>query len=133
MATAVSKAIEREAIEATVQLYVDGASKGDGEKLKQAFHGEAWMFGSVSGQRFDMPISVMIQEVTAHPLDADGGYGSRVVSVEQTGDAAIAVLEERGCWGNLSFVDYFSLAKIDGTWKIVNKTFAHTGGEMPAS
>jgi Putative lumazine-binding len=42
-------------------------------------------------------------------------------------------LEEDGCWGNLSFVDYFTLAKIDGTWKIVNKTFAHTGGEMPAS
>jgi Putative lumazine-binding len=30
-------------------------------------------------------------------------------------------------------VDFFTLAKIGGTWKIVNKTFAHTGGEMPAS
>jgi Putative lumazine-binding len=31
----------------------------------------------------------------------------------------------------LSFVDFFSLANIDGSWKIVNKTFAHTGGSMP--
>ena len=122
---------ERAAIESAVQLYVDGASKGDGEKLKAAFHGEAWMFGSVSGQRFDMPITQMIQEVTAHPLDADGAYRSRILAVEQTGDAAVATLEESGCWGNLSFVDYFALAKIDGEWKIVNKTFAHTGGELP--
>jgi hypothetical protein len=54
-------------------------------------------------------------------------------AVEQVGDAATVRLEEDGCWGNLSFVDFFTLAKIDGTWKIVNKTFAHTGGEMPAS
>jgi hypothetical protein len=33
--------------------------------------------------------------------------------------------------GNCLFVDIFSLARIDGTWKIVNKTFVHTGGEQP--
>jgi hypothetical protein len=47
------------------------------------------------------------------------------------GDAAVATLAEEGCWGQVSFVDFFSLARFDSTWKIVNKTFAHTGGEMP--
>jgi Putative lumazine-binding len=75
----------------------------------------------------------MIEIVKGQPLDSDGGYSARITSVEQVGDAATARLEEEGCWGNLSFVDYFALAKIDGTWKIVNKTFAHTGGEMPAA
>jgi hypothetical protein len=28
--------------------------------------------------------------------------------------------------------DFFTLAQIDGKWAIVNKTFAHTGGEPPA-
>jgi hypothetical protein len=28
-------------------------------------------------------------------------------------------------------MDFFNLAKIDGRWQIVNKTFAHTGGEPP--
>jgi hypothetical protein len=51
--------------------------------------------------------------------------------VEQTEDAASVVLVEEGFWGSVSFVDYFDLARIDGTWKIVNKTFAHTGGEPP--
>lgn len=35
--------------------------------------------------------------------------------------------------GSVSFVDFFALTKIDESWKIVNKTFAHTVGEMPAS
>lgn len=40
-------------------------------------------------------------------------------------------LRRRG-WGTLSFTDFFALAHGDGGWKIVNKTFAHTGGEPPA-
>src|SRR4029079_5349384 len=124
---------ERTAIESTVQLYIDGASKGEPDKLNEAFHETAWMFGSISGQRFDMPIAKMIEIVTTQPLDATGDFAARITAVEQVGDAATVTLEEEGCWGNVSFVDYFALAKIDGTWKIVNKTFAHTGGEMPAS
>ena len=131
MATIETATGERAAIEGAVRLYIDGASKGDAAKLKQAFHDEAWMFGSIGDQRFDMPIGQMIEIVTGQPLDSDGGYRARITSVEQVGDAATARLEEEGCWGNVSFVDYFALAKIDGTWKIVNKTFAHTGGEMP--
>ena len=38
---------------------------------------------------------------------------------------------EEGYRGTVSFVDYLSLAKIGGTWKIVNKLFAHTGDEPP--
>ena len=132
MATTEATATERAAIEASVQLYIDGASKGEPEKLKRAFHEEAWMFGSVSGQAYDVPIGQMIDMVTSQPLDSDGSFKARITDVEQIGDAATVRLEEDGCWGNISFVDFFALRKIDGAWKIVNKTFAHTGGEMPA-
>jgi hypothetical protein len=130
---ATETATDREAIASVVQMYIDGASKGDAAKLKEAFHEQAWMFGSISGQRFDMPITQMIEIATSQPLDSDGSYRAGVISIEQTGDTATATIEEDGCWGGVSFVDFFSLAKIDGTWKIVNKTFAHTGGEMPAA
>lgn len=124
---------ERTAIERTVQLYIDGASRGDAAKLRSAFHDKGWMFGSIAGQRFDAPFPTMIQELTVNPLDSDGGYSGRIVAMDQTGDAAVATVEESGCWGNLSFVDYFTLAKIDGVWKIVNKVFVHTGGELPTA
>ena len=122
---------EREAITTAVQLYIDGASKGDAAKLKEAFHEEAWMFGSLSGQRHDVPIPELIEMIVAQPADTDGSYTARITSVEQVGDAATATIEEDGCWGSVSFVDFFTLTKIDGSWKITNKTFAHTGGEMP--
>ena len=38
-------------------LDIDGASKGEPDKLKQGFHEEARMFGSVGGQRYDVPIA----------------------------------------------------------------------------
>ncbi|MGH3980829.1 MAG: nuclear transport factor 2 family protein [Pseudonocardiaceae bacterium] len=114
-----------------VELYVDGMRDGDGSKLQQAFHPEARMFGSLGGQRFDVPIAALIEMVDGHPVDVDGSYQARVVSVDQVGDAATAVLEEDGCWGTVSCTNFFSLAQLDGAWTIVNKTFAHTGGEPP--
>jgi hypothetical protein len=116
-----------------VQLYIEGVAKGDTAKLEQAFHPDARMYGSVGGQRIDIPISEMIAMSASQPADADGSYRASVRSVEEEGDAAIAILDEDGFWGTMSFVDFFSLAQIDGQWKIVNKTFAHTGGSMPTA
>lgn len=128
---ATETATDREAITSTVQLYVDGSSTGDIVKLKEAFHEEAWMFGSLGGQRVDIPIAQMFDMVASRPMNSAGTYSARVTSVEQVGDVATATLEETGCWGTVSFIDIFALARIDGSWKIVNKVFAHTGGEMP--
>ena len=123
-------ATERGAITSVVQLYIEGARTGDADKLKQAFDERAWMFGSLAGQRVDVPITKMIEMASAQPMGET--YEARITSVEQVGDAAMATLEETGCWGSVSFTDFFGLSKIDGDWKIVSKTFAHTGGEPPA-
>ena len=114
-----------------VQLYVDGVAKGDAAALEQAFNEGAWMYGAMAGDRLDMPITEMIKMIAAKPADVDGTFNAVVRSVEEEGDAAVVTLEEQGFWGALSFVDYFSLVRIDGSWKIVNKTFAHTGGSLP--
>ncbi len=114
-----------------VQLYVDGVRAGDAAKLEQAFNEGAWMYGSVGGTRYDVPITEMIKMIEAQPADVGGSFRATVRSVEEEGDAAIVTLEEEGFWGALSFVDWFSLIRVDGAWKIVNKTFAHTGGSLP--
>jgi putative lumazine-binding protein len=123
---------EQAEITRTVDLYVEGVRDGDGAKLREAFHPQAWMFGSVAGTRYDEPIGELIALVEEHPADVNGSFQARVVSVEQVGDAAFAVLEEQGFWGAVSMTDFFTLARIDGRWTIVNKTFAHTEGEPPA-
>ncbi len=115
-----------------VQLYVDGVAKGDAAKLEQAFTDGAWMFGTIGGQRFDMPISEMIKLIVDKPADVDGTFTATVRTLEEESDAAVVAVEEQNFWGTLSFVDYFSVVRIDGSWKIVNKVFAHTGGAPPS-
>jgi hypothetical protein len=80
--------------------------------------GAAWRAG-----RYDEPVTELIAMVDGKPVDVDGSFHAQITSVEQTGDAASVTLAEEGFWGTVSFVDFFSLARIDGTWKIVNKTF----------
>jgi hypothetical protein len=121
---------DHDAICRVVQLCLDGEATGNVEKLHQAFHEDARMFGSLAGERFDVPISELFDLAATSPADT-GNYRSRILSVHRTADAAMAIVAEEGYWGTVSFIDYFSLARIDGTWKIVNKVFAHTGGAPP--
>ena len=119
-----------DAICRVLQLCTEGEAKGDVAKLREAFHADARMFGSIAGTRYDVPIEELFELAESEPADT-GTYRSRVLSVQQTGDAAVAVVAEEGYWGSLSFIDYFQLARIDGDWKIVCKLFAHTRGEPP--
>jgi Putative lumazine-binding len=119
-----------DAICRVVQLCTDGEAKGDVAKLREAFHGDSRMFGSLAGTRYDVPIAELFALAESSPADT-GTYRSRVLSVQQTGDAAVAVVAEEGYWGTVSFIDYLLLARIDGVWKIVCKLFAHTDGEPP--
>ncbi len=119
-----------DAICRVAQLCTEGEAKGDVAKLREAFHTDARMFGSIAGTRYDVPIEELFALAESAPADR-GNYRSRVLSVQQTGDAAVAVVAEEGYWGTLSFIDYLQLARIDGQWKIVSKLFAHTGGEPP--
>ena len=119
-----------DAIAATVQLYIDGSARGDAAKLSDGFHPNAQMYGAVGEDRYDEPITEYIRLMAESP----GGdtLRARITSIAQTGDAATATVVEDGFWGTLSFVTFLTLARIEGRWRMVNKTFAHTGGEMPA-
>jgi uncharacterized protein YaiE (UPF0345 family) len=119
-----------DAISRVLELCTEGEAKGDVSKLKEAFHTDAHMFGSLAGERFDVPIEELFKLAESDPADT-GNYRSRVLSVQQTGDAALGVVAEENYWGTVSFIDYFLLARIEGSWKIVCKLFAHTGGEPP--
>ena len=120
-----------DAIRDVVQLCLDGEAKGDVAKLQEAFHQDARMFGDLAGTRYDVPIQALFDMAAEGPADT-GNYKSRILSITHLGEVATATALEEGYWGTVSFVDFFSLCRIEGAWKIVNKTFAHIGGEPPA-
>lgn len=131
MSELTSRIDDHDAIVAMIQLYIDGSADGDAGKLKEAFHEEARMFGAVGEDRYDVPIQAYFELATSAPANVAGNYRARILGVQQVGDAATVTVAEDGCWGTVSFVDFFSLTRIGAAWKIVTKTFAHTGGEMP--
>jgi len=109
-----------------VQLYIDGAN-GDVAKLERAFHPDARMMGHVGAMDTYVPITEFFKMVKARPGMAGKNYKAIVRSIDLAGDAGVAVLVETDYMG-CDFVDYFSVARIDGRWMITNKTYAHTGG-----
>ena len=112
-----------------IQLYIDG-SNGDVDKLKRAFHKDAHMMGHIGPMETYFPIGEFYKMVEASPGMAGANYQAVIRSIDLAGDAGVAVLAETDYLG-CDFVDYFSVARIDGRWQITNKTYAHTGGTPP--
>jgi hypothetical protein len=118
-------------IQRVVGLAMKGAAEGNAAYLNQAFHDKAQMFGEVNGERYDEPIESFFALCKKHPLGKNGSYRFHIVSTTMIGGAAMVMVAEDGCWGSASFVDFFTVTKISGAWKITNKTFAYTGGKIP--
>ncbi len=111
---------EYEAIANTVQHYLDGAKSGRGEEMKPAFHADATIFGYVGPDLFAGPIRQLfdwnIQNGPATELQ------SRIASIDLIGTIATVRLELDN-WTGHRFTDLFTLLKVDGEWKIMNKVF----------
>ena len=125
-----SRIQDYEDVRALIQLYIDG-SNGDVGKLKEAFHPDAHMMGHLGTFETYWPIDQFFAMVEARPGMAGPNYRAYVRTIDLAGDAGVAVLVETD-YLECDFVDYFSVARIDGRWWITNKTYAHTGGTPPA-
>lgn len=111
-----------DAIVRVVQLYID-ACNGDVDTFKEAFHEDAWIFCTdAAGVLHKDLLSRFVEGWTA----TDHIEG-RVLAVTQAGDVATVLLG----WDNRtvpsdSWVDVHALLRIDGVWKITNKTATHS-------
>jgi hypothetical protein len=109
-----------DAIAQTVQHYIDGAKSGRGADMKPAFHQDATIFGYVGPDLFAGPIQGLFDW-----NDQNGpatGLQARIASIDIIGTIA-AVRLETDNWTGHRFTDLFTLLKVDGEWKIMNKVF----------
>ncbi|MGI9543177.1 MAG: nuclear transport factor 2 family protein [Cyclobacteriaceae bacterium] len=104
----------------TVQHYIDGAKSGKGADMKPAFHKDATIFGYVGEDLFAGPIQILFdwndQNGPATELLA------RIASIDII-DTVATVRLELANWTGFRFTDLFTLLKVDGQWKIMNKVF----------
>ena len=111
---------DQDAIAKVVQHYIDGARSGKGDDMKPAFHEDATVFGYVGPDLFAGPIQNLFA------WNDDNGPATelkdRIASIDVTGTVATVRLELEN-WTGFRFTDLFTLLKVDGDWKIMNKVF----------
>ena len=111
---------EHEAIAEVVQHYIDGARSGKGDDMKPAFHEDATIFGYAGPDLFAGPIQLLFEwndnNGPASELEA------RIARIDLAGTVATVRLELDN-WTGSRFTDLFTLLKVDGSWKIINKVF----------
>ena len=122
----VSKDLEE--VTRLINLYIEGAGKGNADKLNEAFHSSARWFGTMGGVDYDVDKAGFVALMVESPGDA-GQMKATITDIQIDGTVAVATVKEEGFWGTLSFTNYFTLSVLEGRWQITNKTFAHTGGE----
>lgn len=120
MSDAMMQITDEEAIRRTIQQYIDGGISGRGADMKPAFHDQATIFGYIGPDLFAGPIQGL--------FDWNDGNGpaaelqARIASIDIEGTAATARIELDN-WTGHRFTDFFTLLKVDGEWKIMNKVF----------
>ena len=120
MNNAPSRESEHDAIAKTVQYYIDGAKSGRGADMRPAFHQDATIFGYAGTELFAGPIQQLFDW-----NDQNGpatGLQARIASIDIVSTIATVRLELDN-WTGHRFTDLFTLLKVDGEWKIINKVF----------
>ena len=111
---------EYDAIAKTVQIYIDGGKSGKGADMKAAFHPQATIFGYVGTELFAGPIQQLFDwnDQNGPATELQG----QITSIDLAGTVATVRLELDN-WTGHRFTDFFTLLKVDGEWKIMNKVF----------
>lgn len=111
---------EYDAITKTVQNYINGGKTGNTAGMKLAFHPDATIFGYIGPDLFAGPIQRLFDwnDQNGAATELEG----RITSIDLA-DTVATVRLELDNWTGHRFTDMFTLLKVDGEWKIINKVF----------
>ncbi|MCM3900111.1 MAG: nuclear transport factor 2 family protein [Pyrinomonadaceae bacterium] len=111
---------EYDAITRTVQRYINGGKSGRTTDMKAAFHPEATIFGYIGADLFGGPIQKLFDwnDQNGPATELQG----RITSIDIIDTIAMVRLELEN-WTGHRFTDLFTMLKVDGEWKIMNKVF----------
>lgn len=109
---------DEQAVREVVQLYFDGVTRNDSVALRRAFSPDArLMFVRRDSSLYVTPFEQWIAFTRERPTVE--GKTNRIVMVDIAGDAAVAKTDL--LWPGIHYVDYLSLLRVGGEWRIVHK------------
>lgn len=112
---------DAEAVRIPLDNYLKGHATGDGEFFKKAFHTEGNMIFVRDGKYTTRSFTEYIAGASGKPAADESKRKRWIESVHVVGNAAMAIIILD--YPTVKFTDYMSLLKINGEWKIINKSF----------
>ena len=121
---------EQDAVRVPLENYIKGHATGNGEFMRKAFHTEGNLIFVREGNFSTRSFAEYISGFSGKPAADEGSRKRSIESVDVAGNAAVAkiILD----YPATRFVDYMSLLKINGEWKIVTKIFYAEPKAKPA-
>ena len=112
---------EKELVKIPLENYLKGHATGNAEFMKKAFHTEGKLIFIRDGKYTTRTFEEYINGMSGKPAEDEAKRKRWIESIDVAGNSAIAkiILD----YPSTKFVDYMTLLKIDGEWKIVNKSF----------
>lgn len=112
---------EADAVRVPLENYIKGHATGDAQYIRKAFHVEGDLIFIRDGQYMTRSFADYIAAFSGKPAADEDKRKRTIESIDVSGNAAAAkiILD----YPAVRFVDYMSLLKIDGEWKIVTKIF----------
>jgi Putative lumazine-binding len=128
--TAVGQTSEQEAVRVPLENYIKGHATGNGEFMKKAFHTDGNLIFIREGNFTTRSFADYIAGFSGKPAPDEASRKRSIESVDIAGNAAVAkiILD----YPTARLVDYMSLLKINGEWKIVTKIFYAEPKTKPA-
>jgi Putative lumazine-binding len=121
---------EEAAVRAAIEHYFRGHATGQGEHFRKVFHPDSRLFAVRDGKFWTLTSEEYAARAPGKPAADEAQRKRWVERVDISGNAAVAkvVLD----YPAVRFTDYMSMLKIDGEWKIVNKTFHAEQKQRPS-
>ena len=112
---------EKEAVRIPLENYLKGHATGNPEFMRKAFHTEGKLIFMRDGKYATRTFEEYIAGASGKPAADEAQRKRYIESIDVAGNAAVGkiILD----YPTAKIVDYMTLLKIDGEWKIVNKSF----------
>lgn len=114
-----------EQIESLLRDYFEAVGNADIAKLKTIFHEKASMNGYLGADAVIGTPEIFYADLASKPSMRSQGIDCRMVirAIQICGNIAQASIFVDNFFGTFQIEDYFHLLKVDGSWRILCKTF----------